>query len=156
MSQFELLYIIPAKFEEAEQKTVKERVDKIIADNNGVIKNHNTWLTRKLSYPINHIRQGIFMLAHFNLDGDSNQKIKKEMEIDEDILRVSLFKITKQRKPVAAARRPKKILPQSVQKQPEPEEVAITEEPEAEVKEKISLEELDKKLEELLGEKSQI
>lgn len=156
MNQFELLYIIPAKFEEAEQKAVKERVDKIITDNKGIIKDHNTWLTRKLSYPIKHIRQGIFMLAHFNLDGDNNQKIKKEMEIDEDILRVSLFKITESRKPAPAPRRAEKILPQSVQKQPVAEEVSIAPEPEVEVKEKISLEELDKKLEELLGEEDQV
>jgi small subunit ribosomal protein S6 len=156
MNQFELLYIIPAKLEGAEQKAVKERVDKIITDNKGVIKDHNAWLTRKLSYPIKHIRQGVFMLAHFNLDGDNNQKIKKEMEIDEDILRTSLFKITESRKPAAAPRRAEKILPQSAQKQPVAEEVSATAEAEPEVKEKISLEELDKRLEELLGEDSQV
>lgn len=156
MNQFELLYIVPAKLEEAGQKAVASRVDKIITDNKGVIKDHNAWLTRKLSYPIKHIRQGIFMLTHFNMEGDNINKIRREMEIDEDILRVTLFKVDERRKPAPAPRHVEKILPQSVQKQHEtPQEAPKTETP-SEPKEKISLEELDKKLEELLGEESQV
>jgi ribosomal protein S6 len=156
MNQYELLYIIPAKLEEAQQKAVKERVDKLIAESKGIIKDHSAWLTRKLSYPIKHIRQGVFMLAHFNLPDNDTQKIKKEMEIDEDILRLALFRVNEQRKPAHVPRRTEKILPQSVQKQSETAELVSVSEPEAGPKEKISLEDLDKKLEELLSEESQV
>lgn len=157
MNQYELLYIVPAKLEEDARQAVVERVSKVITDNQGVIKDHNSWLTRKLSYPIKHIRQGIFMLAHFTIDGEKITRIKREFEIDEDILRVSIIQVDESKKTVSP-RRSEKVLPQSVRDQsssddtkPQTAETA-SEEP----ADKVSLEELDKKLEELLSNESEV
>jgi small subunit ribosomal protein S6 len=154
MEQYELLYIIPTKLEEAEKKSLMSSVDQIITQNKGVIKDHSIWLTRKLSYPIKHIRQGVFILAHANLPLEAIDKIRKELEIEENILRYLFTKVVESK--VLTKVRPQripKILPQETilgGKYSEP--VAVVAEPE----EKVSLEELDKKLEELLNEESNI
>lgn len=159
MQQFELLYIIPAKLEEANKQQVMERVSKLVTDNQGKIQDHNIWLTRKLSYPINHIRQGIFLMAHFNLPAQQINLLRKELTIDEDILRHLLLKVVEPKNKKRAITKPSRILPLTTQPdiqlpQAAKEPVPASDQPE--VAEKVSLEELDKKLEELLSDKPEV
>lgn len=155
MEQYELLYIIPTKLEDEEKKNLIASVDQVIAKNKGVIKDHNVWLTRKLAYPIKHIRQGVFMLAHISLPVTAIDKIRKELEIEENILRYLFTKIIEPKAPTKVRpQRVPKILPQeAIQSKESPEPVAVSDP--AEPAEPVSLEELDKKLEELLNEDSE-
>jgi|GEM_PF-1117421 len=154
MEQYELLYIIPTKLEEADKKNLMDLVDRVITQNKGVIKDHNVWLTRKLSYPINHIRQGVFILAHVSLPAEVIDKVRKELEIEENILRYLFTKVVESKvSPHARPQRAPKILPlEATLAKETPEPVAVS--APAEPAEKVSLEELDKKLEELLNEES--
>lgn len=153
MEQYELLYIIPTKLEEADKKSLMESVDQVITQNKGVIKDHSVWLTRKLAYPIKHIRQGVFILAHISLPAEAINKVRKELEIDENILRYLFTQVVESKAPAKARpQRVPKILPQEAMqavKSPEPVAVSAPAEP-------VSLEELDKKLEELLNEDSSV
>ena len=145
MTKFELIYIIPAKVEEAEKKAVIEQVNQLVTTVGGNITDHNNWMTRKLSYPINHIRQGVFMLAHLELPNDAMDKLRKELEINENIIRYLITKVDTRKSKVNI--KPARLLPQSPV-HPEPKEPLV--------KEEVSKEELDKRLEELLSDKPNI
>ena len=156
MEQYELLYIISTKLEETDKKSLMGSVDQVITQNKGVIKDHNVWLTRKLAYPIKHIRQGVFILAHISLPVEAINKIRKELDIDENILRYLFTKVveSKAQTKVRPQRVPK-ILPQeATQAKTSLEPVAVP--APAEPAEPVSLAELDKKLEELLNEESNV
>lgn len=154
MTQYELMYILPAKFEEQEQQVVIKRVSDLMTSLDATIKDHSVWLTRKLSYPIKHIRQGVFILSHFSIPAEGLKKLKRELELDEDIIRHLIVTVDQSVKTQAALRRPQ-VLPQQSVLPKQEESTDPVSSPEKE-QEKVSLEELDQKLEELLGDESSI
>ncbi len=87
MRQYELMYILPAKLEEEEKKAIMERVSSLLTEHKAIIHDHDVWLTRKLSYPIKHIRQGIFILAHFSMETENVKSLNLELQRDGEILR---------------------------------------------------------------------
>ncbi len=143
--EYELMYILPAKMSDEEKQSVIERVNKIVEKLEGTIKDHNTWMSRKLSYPIKHIRQGVYMLAHLSMPGESLNKLRRELDLDEDIIRHLLTSYDSSSKSQASTLRPMEIKPTTVKPQSENKET-----PEKE--EKVSAKELDEKLEEILSE----
>ena len=148
MTQFELLYILPTKLEEADKKTTADQVGQLVASVGGILKSQNSWMSRKLSYPINHIRQGVFMLANIDLPSEAMDKFRKELEMNENIIRYLLTKIDT-RQSARPAARPTRILPQQAKVELASKEAAAPEK-------KVSPEELDKRLEELLEDKQEI
>lgn len=139
MQHYELMYILPVKLSEEEKNTVVERVNSIITRLEGTVKDHTTWMTRKLSYPINHIRQGVFMLAHIDVPKEQLNALRRELDLDEDIIR-HLLTIIDPQQAKAPVLRPRPV--------PTPQDAPQEDAPA--VDEKVSEVELDKKLEEIL------
>ncbi len=145
MRQYELMYIIPAKLEEEEKKAIIEKVSKMLADHKAAVQDHEVWLTRKLSYPIKHIRQGVFVLAHFTMDPEDVPALNLELQRDGDILRHIIIhykgEITKTKPQISQAKPAPKTKPTDTK---EDKEVVTSD---------VKLEDLDKKIEEILEEK---
>ncbi len=146
MRQYELMYIIPAKLEEEEKKSIMEKVSKMLTDHKAAIQDHEVWLTRKLSYPIKHIRQGVFVLAHFTMDPENVPALNLELQRDGDILRHIIIhyksEIIKTKPQISQVKQAPKTQP--ADKEKDKEEVVTSD---------VKLEDLDKKIEEILEEK---
>ncbi len=145
MQDYELMYILPAKLSDEEKQAVMDRVNLSIDKFNGKVKDHNIWMTRKLSYSINHIRQGLFILAHFSIPGESLNKLRRELDLDEDIIRHLITSYDPSKKPSFQTPRPIET---------RPSETAIPEKEKDKPEEKVVAEELDKKLEEILSDET--
>jgi len=141
------MYILPAKLEQNERQSAAAKIDQLVQKAKGVVLDHTEWLSRKLSYPIKHIRQGNFMLAHLSLPEEQMAQLLRELRLAEEILRFQLVKVDEY--PTAKSlRRPQTAtLPQPTtathKSKAESEKVEVA----------VSPEQLAKKLEEILGDK---
>ena len=84
---YELTYIINAVLSEEQIKAVVKRVGKFIEDNGGKILETNEWGSRRLSYPINKKRNGVYVNQYMNAPGEIISRLERTLEIDDDILR---------------------------------------------------------------------
>lgn len=153
MTQYELLYIVPARFTEDELAPIKQKVREIIENAGGKISLEDSLGKKKLSYPIRKFFQAYYLLNHFELDKSKLVEIDKNLKLIDEIMRsivvnyepktaMKIEKIKEGLKNLAEGidsrdfdePRPKKIIPKEIPKE----------------EEKVNIEELDKKLDEIL------
>lgn len=134
MKLYEISYLISAKLTEEKAKNLSEKLITSIQEIGGIlaeIKNPNK---RKLAYPIKKENEGYLTSLNFYLDPESLANLEGKLATDSQILRYII--LTK--KILKKAEVPKEL--PKIKKIMKPE------------KEKVELEELEKKLEEILGE----
>lgn len=132
---YELTYIINPDLSEQEVVTQTDKVAGFINELDGEIKKESPIQKRKLSYPIKKEKEGYFISLDFQLSSDKLEKLNHQLKQEKDILRYLII-----------SKKIQKIRPMRVKKFKE--RIKVAERP----KEKVKLEELDKKLEELLKE----
>lgn len=143
---YELTFIISSKVPENEIKQVTEKVKQLITDPalGGKITNQITIGRKKFAYPINHQKHGFYETLEFDLDSEKLAKIDQELRLAKtEILRFLIIK--KKVLTVKEIELQKKVITAF-----EKIELKRAEKPIKVVKKKISLEDLDKKLDELL------
>jgi len=174
MSQhFELLLITPVKLDQKGHEGIVKKIEELITSSGGVIGKKEEWGSKKLAYEIQHQQNGIYDLMEFDLDGDLLKKIDSSIRLIPDILRYMIVrKKVKTEKEIAeekrvqekiaarkiAATKEEEEAQQAVEEKEKEEKVAtIKKAPkEKEVEKpkskeaKISLDDLDKKLDEIL------
>lgn len=160
MMNYELMYVIPGKFTSEERKTASTKIDTIIKDNGGNITTHEEWVTRKLSYPMAHTRQGTFMLARLSLPLEALAKINRELVLDETILRHQIVKVAKGKQTTVSKPTAPRMLPQEAvdaldaRRGTKDDESSFAKA--SADKEEVSPEQLEQKLEELLSDEKPI
>lgn len=137
---YELTYIINPALSETNIAAQTDKVASFINELGGEIKKDstpvlNTGQKRKLSYPIKKEKEGYFISLDFLLSSDKLEKLNHQLKLEKDILRYLII-----------SKKIRKLRPMRVKKFKE--RIKMAERP----KEKVKLEELDKKLEELLKE----
>jgi small subunit ribosomal protein S6 len=91
MRKYEVMYIIRP---EVEQESVQALTDKFqaIIGNGGEIVKHDVIGKRRLAYEINKIRDGIYVLVHFNATPEVVAELDRVMKISDEVIR---FLVTK-------------------------------------------------------------
>ncbi|MBM7567936.1 30S ribosomal protein S6 [Paenibacillus sacheonensis] len=91
MRKYEVMYIIRP---EAEQETVQALTEKFqaIIGNGGEVTKHDVMGKRRLAYEINKVRDGIYVLVHFNATPEVVNELDRVMKITDEVIR---FLITK-------------------------------------------------------------
>ncbi|MBJ6361670.1 30S ribosomal protein S6 [Paenibacillus sp. GCM10012307] len=86
MRKYEVMYIIRP---EAEQETVQAIVEKFegIINNGGEVTKSDLMGKRRLAYEINKIRDGIYVLVHFNATSEVVAELDRVMKITDEIIR---------------------------------------------------------------------
>ncbi len=133
---YELTYIVNPLVLDANAAAAKVR-DFITANLSGEVKKEYVGEKKKLSYPIKKQASGAYVIVEFMAESEKMDDLKKFLDLDNDILRHLL--LTQQ--PGRPAKRPARVKPTGVSRPAE--EIAHK-------GEKVKIEELDKKLEELL------
>jgi len=153
--KYELLYIIPSSFADAEVESVQKKIAGIVTEAGAEISRDESLGKLKLAYPINHVRHGTYILVHFTVDPKSIKDLDSKLKLTEEVLRHTVVKmlpgseekkyeLTSYVAPLTAEGKPTRSKP-PVKKLAPP--------PPAQVEEtapKMSVEELDKKLDEIL------
>jgi len=84
---YEFTYIINAVLSDEQIKAVVERINKLIKENGGEIKDIEEWGSRRLAYPINKKRNGYYVNMYLDAPGEIIVRLERALEIDDDILR---------------------------------------------------------------------
>jgi len=137
---YELTYIINPNLSDAEVAAQADKVRSFINELGGEIKTERIMEKRKLAYPVKKQGFGFYVTAEFNLGPENVIELEKKIGLEQSILRHLLLikKIIKEvpRKPRSFKPREK---PGGIPIKPAPEKM-----------EKVKIEEIDKKLEEIL------
>lgn len=163
---YELLYAIPGRVSEAEIPGVVKRIDDLLASLGASIEKKEELGSQKLAYKIKQEKYGFYVCIVFELNKSKLKELHDKLELDTEVLRFLI--VTTQKKTAEDLARQakiqekiqsrkkeevKKVLAHQVAKETE-EKPAAAPAPiiEAEVKEKVSMEDLDKKLDEILDQ----
>ena len=135
---YELILLVSPLVEKIDSE-ILAKIRDLILGLDGNIKKEFTWEKRKLAFPIKKQLFGSYIIFEFALSGEKIEELQKQLKSNPDILRYLIINKegVKEERPRLRAMKPKIIAPL----------------PPSETKgEKVKIEELDKKLEEILKE----
>ena len=134
MKLYELTYLISPELSESELKSLNEKINSLIQKGAGVLNEVKLPIKKRLGQLIKKQREAFLINLSFYLEPDKLGSLEKELKSEKKILRYLILakpkiKIAKVRK------RPTKVIPKIPVKE-----------------KKVELKEIEKKLEEILGE----
>ena len=144
-NHYELLYIVPANYTEDELGPLKETVKTLITKAGGTITLEDNLGKKKLVYPIKKAHNGYYLLYEFDLDGKALLKLNTDLKLTSEILRHLIVKQS------AFAPNMIELTKENAKKEErEAQKKPKEKKKEEKVDSRIKLEELDKKLDEIL------
>lgn len=155
IDHYELLYIVPTSYSVDELKPITEKVAQLIKEQDGQLSKKDDLGKLKLAYPIKQQTHGYYQLIEFDLPRKNLKKLNASLSLTSKVLR---FLIVKKKIKTEKELAKEKELQAKLAKKKEQaiEEIkAAKEEPKEKPKQektkaKVSLEDLDKKLDEIL------
>lgn len=138
-NHYELLYIVSGNYTEDELLPIKEKIRELIEKADGKITLEDNLGKKKLTYPIKKTTQGYYLLYEFDLETVALKKLNHVLLLTGEIIRHLITK-----KSLTAP-----SMVEITQEQVATEKIKKQEE-KVEKKDKIKLEDLDKKLDEIL------
>ena len=89
MKKYEAMLIIKPDLSEDEKKTLFNQISDAVTKNNGNVSAGSVWSEkRKLYFPIERYREGIYYLLNFTTEPKSITDINHAYKLNENILRV--------------------------------------------------------------------
>lgn len=84
---YELGVIINPEVGDEQARAIVERVAQIIGGHDGQVVRVNAWGRRRLAYPIEHHRDGLYFYYDLILEPQSVAEIERDLRVNEDIIR---------------------------------------------------------------------
>ncbi len=147
---YELLLLAPGNLAENETGSVWQKVKDLLASLGAEIAYEESLGRKKLAYAIKHLRHGYYFLIEFELDKEKIEELDKKLKLTEEVLR---FIIVKSKPKSREEREKEKIRRAKAEARATGKEPPQEEKKEEKQRGKLSLNELDKKLDEILEEK---
>ena len=91
MRKYEGMFIIKSELEEKLQDKAIDSINESIAKNGGKVINSEKWGKRKLAYPIENNREGLYCRFEFEIAPDSIPALKMAFKLNDDIVRELLI-----------------------------------------------------------------
>ena len=93
MRDYELIVIVSPEVPEEELPTQIDKISEFITNKGGSVTEVERWGKRKLAYPINHLREGNYVLTRFKLEPGTAAELEANLRISERILRHLLVRL---------------------------------------------------------------
>jgi len=135
---YELSFILGALSEKIEEQTIAN-IRSAVNGLGGNIKKENIWNKQKLAYPIKKHLFGYYIFFNFEMESEKIPELQKQLRLNGDVLRFLIINMSDVK---IASPKPRIIKPKA----------AVPLRTEEDKGEKVKIEELDKKLEEILKE----
>jgi len=139
---YELSFWLSAQIDEAAAEQKSNTFVKNIEEIGGTVTFNQLPQLKQLAYPIKKERNGYFGYLKFNLPGEEIKGLKKKLDFEKNILRYLIIGISEEKKREKLTRKRKTSFLERRTAAPATEKKTP--------QEKISIEELDKKLNEIL------
>ena len=93
MVVYEGMFILdPTKYSRDPQGVTQQVAD-LIAQHGGTVLAARLWDERKLAYPINGHKKGVYWLTYFKMPGGGVAPLERQCEINDDIIRKLILKV---------------------------------------------------------------
>ena len=139
--QYELVCILHPQLDEDDLENTKREIEETINKIGGTISFKESE-KRELAYPINKQGQGIFLSGQVSILAENVANLSKELKLNKQILRHLINQVARVKAEFKRKIKPKKIIKKQIKK--------IEEKKEKETK--VKLEEIDKRLDEIIEE----
>jgi len=87
LRHYETVFILTPVLSDSETKDAVEKFKNFIVENGGEISNEENWGLKKLAYPIQKKKTGVYALFQFAGSSEIVAKLETEYKRDENILR---------------------------------------------------------------------
>jgi small subunit ribosomal protein S6 len=84
---YELMVIFTPVLSEEDYKVAQKKFADLIKENGGEVTHENPWGLRSLAYPIQKKTTGLYVVLEYNAPSDLNEKLKIQLNRDENVLR---------------------------------------------------------------------
>jgi small subunit ribosomal protein S6 len=91
--EYEVVMILSPEATEEEIAAAIERVDGLITGGGGTAGEHNNWGLKRLAYPVQKFREGIYILVKFSMDSSAVTELNRSLKASEDIIRFLVTKV---------------------------------------------------------------
>ncbi len=136
MQLYQLDYLISPEISEQDAQALGEKIKSLIEKDQGFIVKAELLSNKVLSYEVKNFTEAFLAGLSFNLEPEKLEELKKTLEMEKNILRYVIFK----KKLLKEKPRTRKVTKIS-------KEIKISK-----PKQKVELKEIEKKLDEILGE----
>jgi small subunit ribosomal protein S6 len=93
LRDYELIVIISPDVPEEELPSHLDKISEFITNKGGSVTEVERWGKRKLAYPINHFREGNYVLTRFKLEPGTTAELEVNLRISEKVLRHLLVRL---------------------------------------------------------------
>ncbi|PIZ99120.1 MAG: 30S ribosomal protein S6 [Candidatus Komeilibacteria bacterium CG_4_10_14_0_2_um_filter_37_10] len=138
---YELTYIISTAVPENEHEQTKKEIIDLLEKNSALITDRQSLGKKKLAYLINKVRHGYYEVVEFNVEPSFVSKIDEQLKLNNNVLRFLLTikkELTNEEK--EHQDRARASIDKEIEEESKPEKVT----------QKVSLEDLDEKLDRIL------
>ena len=87
MPAYEMVYVLRPTIPDEEVEQAIERVNGVITSRGGTIETVDLWGRRRLAYPLQDQREGIYVLTNFASPPQATREIENQLRITEDVMR---------------------------------------------------------------------
>lgn len=155
MKHYELLIVLPGTMAEEEVAPVAEKVQKLLEDNGATNIVADDMGKSRMAYPMKHIRYGYFRAFRFDAEPAAIPEVQAKLRLFKELLRAMINTFDPAKREASAARLMKQRQESAMNtskeevkaEEPKKEESKEEEKP---TEEKVAMEDIDKKLDELL------
>ncbi|ATL49786.1 30S ribosomal protein S6 [Chitinophaga caeni] len=95
MKNYELMVIFTPVLSEDDFKAAQKKFVDFINENGGQVTHENPWGLRSLAYPIQKKTTGMYVVLEFSAPSDLNEKLKIQLNRDENVLRYMVTSLDK-------------------------------------------------------------
>jgi small subunit ribosomal protein S6 len=155
MKKYEMMFIIPSKYTEAELDDVIKKVTDIMETAGAAIADTFNMGKRRLAYPISHQRNGTYILVNFEAESESILKMDNVLRLTEEVLRHMIVEQDSKLKQLTQFTDNEERRSSDDQRERQPKEAPPIQAktiPSAASSDNVNIKELDKKLDEILTE----
>ena len=165
MNKYELLYIVGTQYTDPEVEGIQKQIVALLEKSGATISRNENLGKIRLAYIIKKVRHGSYILVHFDAEGTVLKELNRQLGLTEEVLRHTLlerapgaeakkFEITAYVAPLSEEAKRPDAKPVTASSAAHREKVASIEEstatPLVAADVEMSVEELDKKLDEIL------
>ncbi len=87
MRKYETIFILRPDLEEDKITEMVEKFKSLVEKSGGEITKLDNWGKRRLSYEINHIKEGFYVVAKFNSESEVTNEIDRIFKISDNVIR---------------------------------------------------------------------
>jgi len=84
---YELGFILTPEVNEEQTRTIMERLEQIVTTHGGQVVRVNQWGRRRLAYPIEHHRDGLYVFIDMVLTPETVNELDRTLKVSEEVLR---------------------------------------------------------------------